>query len=294
MSTAFIDSATVREQAPAQSRRSTAPSEAEQSESTPEALRVGFAAGFPELCAAFQLVQERYVDSGYMDPHNSGMRYSIYNLLPTARTLVAVRDQEVVGTASVVLDSAAGLPSDEIFMAEFDRLRAAGRVLAEAGMFACDSAADGTSGIVNMRLISAGFPWAMGMGIDDLCLVVNPKHLSFYQRVLGFERLSDAKSCAYVKEAPGILLHLDFRGLRQGGKAPTSRLAKILRAPPGPIECEYRLSAEDAILLLLERPEILSSALPAQRKMLMDLYSRDAEKLRRAPEAPCLIGTDGE
>jgi hypothetical protein len=250
-------------------------SEREQCKSSNEkrdgALSVGFASSFSELCDAFRLVHERYVASGYMEPHRSQMRYSVFHLLPTMRVLTACIENTVVGTGYFVFDSEADLPSGGIFRREFDRLRVSGRIIGEAGGFACDPLTDGKNGMVNMRLIKSGFTWAASLGVDDLCMVVNPKHVSFYTKVLGLEEISEAKTCPYVQGADGILLRLDLQSLVQGKKEMTSMLRKVFAVMPEMNE-PYYLSAEEAALLMLERPEILIEATALQRKILYELY----------------------
>ena len=51
-----------------------------------------------ELEACFKLLHNAYVDSGFMKPHPSGMRVTIYHALPTTTTLCAKYDGQVVGT----------------------------------------------------------------------------------------------------------------------------------------------------------------------------------------------------
>lgn len=46
-----------------------------------------------ELERAYILTHEEYVRLGYMSPHPSGMRVSIYHALPTTRTFVARQER---------------------------------------------------------------------------------------------------------------------------------------------------------------------------------------------------------
>jgi len=63
-----------------------------------------------ELEACFTLLHDAYVDSGFMQPDPSGMRVTIYHALPTTTTLCAKWDGEVVGTISLIRESAFGFP----------------------------------------------------------------------------------------------------------------------------------------------------------------------------------------
>ena len=68
-----------------------------------------------ELEACFQLLHDAYVGSGFMRAHPSGMRINIYHALPTTTTLCAKFDGEVVGTISLIRESAFGFPLQSIF-----------------------------------------------------------------------------------------------------------------------------------------------------------------------------------
>ena len=45
-------------------------------------------------------------------------------------------------------------------------------------------------------------------GVTDVFIEVNPRHVAFYSRALGFVVLGDERICARVG-APSVLLHLD-------------------------------------------------------------------------------------
>src|SRR5262245_15291207 len=97
-----------------------------------EGLCYGLGADSHTLDQAFRLQHDQYVARGYMDPHPSGWRLSLYNALPKTRVFVArTRDGEVVATMTLIADSPLGLPMDEIYADELRRLRDDGRDLAE-------------------------------------------------------------------------------------------------------------------------------------------------------------------
>lgn len=68
-----------------------------------------------ELEACFKLLHDAYVSSGFMTPDPSGMRVTIYHALPTTTTLCAKFDDQVVGTLSLIRESAIGFPLQRIF-----------------------------------------------------------------------------------------------------------------------------------------------------------------------------------
>ncbi|MEO6431268.1 MAG: long-chain N-acyl amino acid synthase, partial [Nitrosospira sp.] len=44
---------------------------------------------------------------------------------------------------------------------------------------------------------------------DDAFIEVNPRHASFYKRMLGFRQISGINTCKRV-DAPAVLMHLDL------------------------------------------------------------------------------------
>ena len=80
-----------------------------------------------EIKDAFRLVYRRYVERGYIEENPAKMRFTVFNALPDTTTFTCVLRGEVVSTATVVADSPAGLPADEIFREELDELRRQGR-----------------------------------------------------------------------------------------------------------------------------------------------------------------------
>ncbi len=63
-----------------------------------------------ELQHALRLVHDNYVDCGYMSPHPSGFRLSVYYAMPSTRTFISVVDDEVIATVSLFCDSPLALP----------------------------------------------------------------------------------------------------------------------------------------------------------------------------------------
>src|SRR5512133_529870 len=68
-----------------------------------------------ELEGCFAVLHDAYVDSGFMKPDPSGMRVTIYHALPTTTMLCAKYDDQVVGTVSLIRESALGVPLQAIY-----------------------------------------------------------------------------------------------------------------------------------------------------------------------------------
>jgi hypothetical protein len=122
-------------------------------------------------------------------------------------TLYAETGGVVVGTMSLCLDSNSLLPADENFGGELDDLRAQGRRLCEPSRLAIDK---GVTKRVFASLIHISYIYAHNIhGFTDYVIEVNPRHVMFYKRMLGFADFGPERNCTRVG-APAVLLRLQL------------------------------------------------------------------------------------
>jgi hypothetical protein len=123
-------------------------------------------------------------------------------------TLIVHDRDEPIGTLSIGFDGARGLLVDELFRAEVDSLRARGLRLCEFIKLALDGvrAPSVLASLFHVAYIHAH----VLKGMDGVVIEVNPRHVLYYQRMLGFEIIGPERMNRRV-EAPAVLLHLDFR-----------------------------------------------------------------------------------
>jgi hypothetical protein len=227
-----------------------------------EEIRYGHVSSFEQLCEAFKLVHDNYVRARYMPPHPSGMCHGVLQLLPTSHTWTATRGGALLATASGVVNSAAGLPSNAVFQEEFDQLARQGRRIVEATMLACSPSLGTQIEQVSRQLMYAVMDWTIKDGIDDLCVVVNPGQSGYWRGLFRFEELGEAKGCYQVAAAPGRLLRLNLRAIRAGEIAPPSGLKPLSpqrTTQPAGTAAHYCISHEEAMRLLVMSPEMLKN-----------------------------------
>lgn len=126
---------------------------------------------------------------------------------PNLITLTADTGGKTVGTMTLCLDSdEAGLPADETFRQELDMLRAQSRRLCEPSRLAIDR---DTPKRVFAALMHISYIYAHKMHhFTDYVIEVNPRHATFYKRMLGFQDFGAQRICARV-DAPAVLLRLE-------------------------------------------------------------------------------------
>ncbi len=151
--------------------------------------------------------------------------------LPTRITLVASEYEATIGTITVGFDSSSGLYVDDLFLRETDALRAAGRNICEFTKLAMDSVVRSKRVLASLFHVAYIYAHRM-MGFDDLLIEVNPRHVRYYERMLGFEVLGPERLNRRVN-APAVLMRLDLTHAHNqianfGGKPEFSLLERSL------------------------------------------------------------------
>ena len=123
-------------------------------------------------------------------------------------TLYAENSGVTAGTMSLCLDDEQlGLPADENFRDKLDELRRQRRRLCEPSRLAIDK---GVSMRVFAAMIHISYLYACKIhGYTDYVIEVNPRHVMFYKRMLGFQDFGGERNCTRVS-APAVLLRLEL------------------------------------------------------------------------------------
>ena len=169
----------------------------------------------PRASEAASLVQRRYAWRGYST--NGQERRA-----PDKRiTLSASLNDQTIATITAGLDSADGMYVARLYPDEVQVLRDEGRKLCEFTKLAVDES------VRSQSVLGAIFHVACLYVIDlhectDVLIEVNPRHVRFYERMLGFKRVAEERMDLAIN-APAVLLRLDLshcanETLRLGGR----------------------------------------------------------------------------
>jgi hypothetical protein len=170
-------------------------------------FKIRAAATEGERHSASMLISRRYGWRGYRTAPLSG------DSKPNNITLVASDDEATIGTMSVAFDGEDGLLAEELFPREVSRLRDSGRRICEFTKLAVDSELG--SKRVLAALFHVAFIYAYRfMDFDCLLIEVNPRHVKFYEKILGFRAAGPERMNRRVS-APAVLLCLDFAHTEQ-------------------------------------------------------------------------------
>ena len=173
-----------------------------------DGYRIGVANTPGNLNEVHSLVHRMYSWRGYTtsvgeEPRSMGDRI----------TLKASTDEHVMGTLTVVLDSANGLAADELYRDESNVFRKPGKRLCEFTRLAVDIGPRFNSKDFLARLIHVAFVYAhLIERATDMLIEVNPRHVGFYRRWLGFSQVGPERICSRV-DAPAVLMHIDLHDM---------------------------------------------------------------------------------
>jgi len=158
------------------------------------------------LEAACDLVNRRYIGKGYGAGHR--IPASTHHMTFTAEV-----DQRVVGTITLAVDSNRGLAADKTFRDELDSLRA------KTGSKICELTKLAFSDDVHSKeLMAALFHIVFVYGYrthhcTDLLIELHPRHVRFYEAMLGFKRVALRKHPGF--EMPVQLMSLEVAEVRR-------------------------------------------------------------------------------
>jgi hypothetical protein len=174
--------------------------------------------------SASMLIKKMYSWRGYQTAFNAEEQ-------PNRMTLVASSADQTIGTITIGFDSPIGLLADDLYQVELNGLRSQGRRLCEFTKLAVDGE------IKSKQVLAALFHIAFIYSFDiqkftDLLIEVNPRHVKYYERMLGFAAWAETKINRRVN-APAVLLRLELdyvraQIMRFGGKPDLAAAEKSL------------------------------------------------------------------
>jgi hypothetical protein len=187
--------------------------------------------------------------------------------LPVRITLLASEEDVTIGTITIGFDSPAGLCVDDPFALETAALRARGLKLCEFTQLAIDSVLRSKRVLASLFHVAYIYAHRM-MGFDSLLIEVNPRHVRFYEGMLGFKVLGQPRLNPRVN-AVAVLMCVDFAYVHEqinkfGGRSELTLQARSL------YPYVFSVAEEASIVGRLKRtqPDAVFSHLPPAQPAL--------------------------
>lgn len=151
------------------------------------------------------LVERKYRQRGYLFPDAGAQRCAP---TPTRVTLEALRGRTTVGTLTIGVGAGEGIGAEALYGEEIAPYRRRGRRPAEFTRLAMsldEADKEALAAIFHIGIVVA----YRVLGADDLFIEVNPRHVPFYLRKIGFRIAGPERTCPRVN-APAVLMHKDL------------------------------------------------------------------------------------
>ena len=164
-------------------------------------IRAACSAG--DLDAASGLIAKMYATRGY---EVSALPAQVSS---SGRTFVARDAEGAVGTMTIGLDGDSNLLADELFPEEVQGIRALGHGICEFTKLAMDRRARSPRLLASLFHVAYAYAYRIKK-LRYLLIEVNPRHVSYYEAMLGFKVIGASRHNTRVN-APAVLLALDLR-----------------------------------------------------------------------------------
>jgi hypothetical protein len=187
-------------------------------------LRAHVAKSVDEVHAAKHLIRRRYAWRGYAMPKEEEASVGeAFESESSQAVLVALDHGATVGTVTMGFDGVGGLLAERSYPEAIGEQRAAGGRICEVMRLALAERTD--SKVVLAALFSMLLNKARSHGITHMFIEVNPRHVVFYQKVLGFSVAGGERFCERA-QAPSVLLCVDMDAFEQRVRAYSVKFAR--------------------------------------------------------------------
>ncbi len=257
--------------------------------------------------SAYALVYDEYLLRGFILPryYKSGLRVTMHNIVRGTVTFIGIKDGDVVATVTLIPDSPLGLPLDQAYKNEADKLRAQGRRICEVGQLAIKSSLFGR-GLFSMfnfnkldflfTLFKLVFQYALFYRpFDDICIVTNPKYMIF--KFLPFETIGPTAYYGYdriaVKKKAAVCKRLAFDTIKDAIAHRSSLRGKMLalyrmflndRVPSDIFSRHREFTPADIRYFFEEKSDTLNRIPGGLHGVLREWYDLEEETVNTAGE----------
>lgn len=192
-------------------------------EESSQRLRIRLADSDGHRNAASYLVQKMYGWRGYQTESNPQRNANV--------TFVASHEDRTLATITVGFDSGDGVSAHSLYPEYVEHLREKDARICEFTRLAVDRNEHSKELLAMMFHVAYMYVRRLH-GCTDLLIEVNPRHATFYRRLLGFQQAGPERICERV-QAPAVLLwlpleHTERQLARYGGNREMRSLTRSL------------------------------------------------------------------
>lgn len=170
-----------------------------------DGIKIKFATTSSEFSQAMQLIHKIYTQKGLITSDGKQTYFSPHIILPNNRLVVAIKNNTVIGTISLIEDSPIGVPMDNVHPYETAALRSQKEKFAEVGSFAIESEYQHHG--ITLLLYKAVFLYiCLHRNIQSILIAVHPRVSDFYRSLFKFEKIGDEQKYSTLNNAKSVPL----------------------------------------------------------------------------------------
>jgi hypothetical protein len=175
-------------------------------------LRVAVATSLQQIQAAQALVRRRYAWRGYDFELDDQFKFPPQRD-PYSVTFVVDSAEALVGTVTIGIDGPDGLLAERTHDGVIAQARASGCRVGEVTRLALADGIDSRT-VMALLLCLSHLVLRKVYEVTDVFIEVNPRHVAFYSRALGFVIAAGERICERV-QAPSVLLRAELDALEE-------------------------------------------------------------------------------
>ncbi|MBY0414255.1 MAG: hypothetical protein K2Q18_08820 [Bdellovibrionales bacterium] len=163
-----------------------------------------------EIEEALNIVYESYTLLGYIDQRAEKIHFNAFLCLPTTTILIIKHKDEVIGTMSILLDSAFGLPSERTW--DLGKIKGQDKRIAEISSLSIKRSHKNSKGNILLMLCKLMYNYCVDiLKVDGIVIAATQEVEPFYTDLLMFKTLVSDKEHSLVKGNKSTCCFLDFR-----------------------------------------------------------------------------------
>lgn len=157
----------------------------------------------------FRLAYQTYLDKGYTEENANKILIQNYDFNPeTVILIVKDKENKIAGSVTLVFKKNQTLPCETIFSDEVNSLELTDKKLVEISRLVIDSNYRNSKEIILLLFNYLSIYSLHNKSYTHLVIQVNPRHESYYEKLLCFKKIGQEKKCPIVQGAPAVLLVL--------------------------------------------------------------------------------------
>ena len=163
---------------------------------------------FKQRLKVNSLIKRMYASRGYVTDHTT-----VFSMDKDQITFEACDENGQLGTLTLIIDLGKGLLADQHYQEEIDAFRGQENRVCEVSKLAFNPSSSSKEIFASLFHIAYLYAYCL-YGVKNAFIEINPRHASFYKRMLGFEQIGEERVCTRV-DAPAVLLRLNLEYMRE-------------------------------------------------------------------------------